>query len=238
VGHNVVKEIVDERKKNNAFKTMADFLTRLAPTPDKPMVLNKKSLESLIKAGAFDKLAARRDLLDDLENLLAFSRESQKTRSQGQKSLFETETQENNNNFLFSNHNGNRKLESEEIQWEKELLGMYISDHPLNSHKFLLKDEVTLIKDLDKSKINKKVKIAGVINKITKFITKSGSPMLFVALEDLTGKIEALVFASILDRNPIIWQEGKIILLNGRLSDKDEQFKILCDEAEELKTEN
>jgi DNA polymerase-3 subunit alpha len=238
VGHNVVKEIVDERKKNNAFKTMADFLTRLAPTPDKPMVLNKKSLESLIKAGAFDKLAARRDLLDDLENLLAFSRESQKTRSQGQKSLFETETQENNNNFLFSNHNGNRKLESEEIQWEKELLGMYISDHPLNSHKFLLKDEVTLIKDLDKSKINKKVKIAGAINKITKFITKSGSPMLFVALEDLTGKIEALVFASILDRNPIIWQEGKIILLNGRLSDKDEQFKILCDEAEELKTEN
>ena len=62
--------------------------------------------------------------------------------------------------------------------------------------------------------------------------------MLFVTLEDLTGKIEALIFASILDRNPIIWQEGKIILLSGRLSDKDDQFKILCDEAEELKTEN
>jgi DNA polymerase-3 subunit alpha len=234
VGHNVVKEIVEERKKNGAFKTMADFLTRIAPAPDKPVVLNKKSLESLIKAGAFDKLASRKELLGDLENLLAFSKESQKNRNQGQKSLFETETQENNNHFLFSNNNGERKLESEEIQWEKELLGMYISDHPLNSHKFLLKDEVVLIKDLDKSKINKKVKIAGVINKITKFITKSGSPMLFVALEDLTGKIEALVFASILDRNPIIWQEGKIILLTGRLSDKDDQFKILCDEAEEL----
>ena len=115
---------------------------------------------------------------------------------------------------------------------------MYISDHPLNSHKFLLKDAVILIKDLDKSKINKKVKVAGVINKITKFITKSGSPMLFVAIEDLTGKIEILVFASVLDRNPIIWQEGKIVLVSGRLSDKDDQFKILCDEAEELKTEN
>ncbi|MDP2934796.1 MAG: DNA polymerase III subunit alpha, partial [bacterium] len=237
VGHNVVKEIVEERKKNDAFKTMADFLIRLSPAPDKPIVLNKKSLESLIKAGAFDKLASRKELLQGLENLLAFSKESQKTRNQGQKSLFEEEAPKNNNHFLFSNNHDNRKLESEEIQWEKELLGMYISDHPLNSHKHLLKDEVVLIKNLNKSKVNKKVKIAGVINKISKFITKSGSPMLFVALEDLTGKIEVLVFASILDRNPIIWQEGKIILLTGRLSDKDDQFKILCDEAEELTTQ-
>ena len=236
VGHNIVKEIVEERKKNGIFKTMADFLIRLAPAPDKPMVLNKKSLESLVKAGAFDKLAPRKELLEGMENLLIFSKESQKTRSHGQKSLFEAESAENNNHFLFSNNCNGKKLESEEIQWEKELLGMYISDHPLNSHKHLLKNEVTLIKDLDKSKINKKIKIVGVVNKITKFVTKSGAPMLFVALEDLTGKIEALVFASLLDKNPIIWQEGKIVLLTGRLSDKDEQFKILCDEAEELTT--
>jgi len=235
VGHNVVKEVVEERKKNGYFKTMADFLSRLSPGLDKPAILNKKSLESLIKAGAFDGLAGRKELLDELENLLNFAKETQKTRNQGQKSLFGEDTQTNENHFLFSNnHKNGRKLQSEEIQWEKELLGMYISDHPLNSHKHLLKNEVTLIKDLNANKINRKVKIAGIINKITKFITKSGSPMLFVTIEDLTGRIEILVFASILERNPIIWQEGKIVLLTGRLSDKDEQLKILCDEAEEL----
>ena len=113
---------------------------------------------------------------------------------------------------------------------------MYISDHPLNSHKELLKDQVTLIKDLNKNQINQKVKIAGVINKISKFITKTGKTMLFVELEDLTGKIDSLVFVGVLERNPVIWQEGKIIILSGRLTDKDDQLKILCDEAEELKT--
>jgi len=233
VGHNVVKEIVEERKKNGPYKTMADFLSRLSPAPDKPVVLNKKSLESLIKAGSFDKLASRKELLEQLEVLLEFAREAQKTRQYGQTSLFASEAP-TNNHFLFSNNHNNKKLESDEIQWEKELLGMYISDHPLSSHKNLFKKEVTLIKDVNESKINKKLKIAGVITKITKFITKSGKPMLFVGVEDLSGKIEALVFAGTLERNPIIWQEGKIVIISGRISDKDEQFKILCDEAEEL----
>ena len=87
---------------------------------------------------------------------------------------------------------------------------------------------------MPKEKKDSKVKIAGVITKITKFITKSGKPMLFVKIEDLTGNIEILVFADILEKNPIVWQEGKIIMLNGRLTDKDDQLKILCDEAEEL----
>jgi len=235
VGHNVVKEIVEERKKNGPYKTMADFLSRLSPALGQSAILNKKSLESLIKAGAYDKLASRKDLLKDLEGLLSYAKESRKNKNFGQTNLFGNDPPENgNNHFLFSNNNGAGKLERDEIQWEKELLGMYISDHPLNSHKHLLKKEFTQIKDLTPEKANKKVKIAGVINKITKFITKSGSPMLFVQIEDLTGTTEALVFASILDKNPVIWQEGKIIMLSGRLSPKDDQLKILCDEAEEL----
>jgi len=122
----------------------------------------------------------------------------------------------------------------EEILWEKELLGMYISDHPLNGHKEFLRQRTIQIKDLIKEKKDSRVRVAGVIIKITKFITKSGKPMLFVKIEDLTGTIEILVFATILEKNPTIWQEGKIIMLTGRLTDKDDQLKILCDEAEEL----
>ena len=235
VGHNVVAAIVEERKKNGIFKTMADFLTRLTPQSGQSTIVNKKSLESLIRAGAFDALASRKDLLERIEELLEFSKESQKTRNNGQASLFGEEPISNKNQLLFTNGNGEkRKLLNEEIQWEKELLGMYISDHPLNDHKEFLKQSTIQIKDLIKEKKDSKVKVAGVIIKITKFITKSGKPMLFVKIEDLTGTIEILVFATILEKNPTIWQEGKIVMLTGRLTDKDDQLKILCDEAEEL----
>jgi DNA polymerase-3 subunit alpha len=120
------------------------------------------------------------------------------------------------------------------VQWEKELLGMYVSDHPLNEHKEFLKEKTIQIKDLIKEKKDSKVKVAGVIIKITKFITKSGKAMLFVKIEDLTGTLEILVFATILEKNPTIWQEGKVLMVTGRLTDKDDQLKILCDEAEEL----
>jgi DNA polymerase-3 subunit alpha len=236
VGHNVVRVIVEERKKNGDFQSMADFLTRMSPAPEEAAILNKKSLESLIKAGAFDKLGSRKEFLEELENLLSFARESQKTKQYGQESLFGAEESPNNHLIFSKNNSNNKKLASDEIQWEKELLGMYISDHPLSSHEHLLKDDVVLIKDLNQEKIDKQVKIAGVINKITKFITKSGKPMLFVELEDLTGKIETLVFASILEKNPVVWQQGKLIILSGRVSDKDDSLKILCNEAEELKT--
>jgi len=237
IGHNVVSAIVEERKKNGPFSTMADFLTRLTPQAGQSTIVNKKSMESLIRAGAFDGLASRKELLEHIEELLEFSKESQKTKNNGQTSLFGDEPKQNKNQLLFTNGNGaeKRKLLNEEIQWEKELLGMYISDHPLNGHKDFLKQQTIQIKDLPKEKKDSKVKVAGVIIKITKFITKSGKPMLFVKIEDLTGTIEILVFATVLEKNPTIWQEGKVILLVGRLTDKDDQLKILCDNAEELK---
>jgi len=234
VGHNVVRVIVQERKKNGDYNSMADFLSRLTPEPGESSVVNKKSLENLIKAGSFEKLGNRKEFLDELENLLSFAKEIQKTKQYGQTSLFGSDESPKNELLFNSGSSERKKLKNDEIQWEKELLGMYISDHPLNSHKEALKDVVVLIKDLNKNHINRKVKIAGVIDKITKFITKTGKIMLFVGLEDLTGKIESLVFANVLEKNPTAWQEGKIILLTGRVSDKDENLKILCDEAEEL----
>ncbi len=235
VGHNVVAGIVAERKQNGEYKNMADFLIRLSPKAGQSAIINKKSLESLIRAGAFDALGSRKELLDKIEDLLEFSKESKKTKNLGQTSLFGEEPAPQKNQFLFTNGNGEkRKLLQEEIQWEKDLLGMYISDHPLNDHKEFLRQRTIQIKDLIKEKKDSKVKVAGVIIKITKFITKSGKPMLFVKIEDLTATVEILVFATILEKNPTIWQEGKIVMVTGRLTDKDDQLKILCDDAEQL----
>ena len=229
VGYNVVEALVEERKKNGPYASIGDFLGRVQSKD-----LNKKSLESMIKAGAFDGLGERGQLLANLEEMLNYSREIQKTKTNGQKNLFDSISSGSFNLFALRIKETASIGPNERVSWEKELLGIYISEHPLYRHQAFLEKHVLAIRNLSHAQTGKRVKIAGIINKIKKFITKTGKPMLFVELEDLTGKIEALVFPSVLEQNPTVWQEGKILTLRGKLSDRDEQLKILCDEAEEL----
>jgi len=231
VGNNVVKAIVEEREKNGPYAFIDNFLSRIDSKD-----LNKKSLESLIKAGAFDQLGKRNQLLLNSENMLEYSREIRKSKSNGQASLFDACSLESSSLFNLKLKDLEESGDENKTMWEKELLGIYVSEHPLDRHRLFLEKNSTSIKALSIKEAGKRVKIAGIINTVKKFITKTGKPMLFVGLEDLTGKIEILVFPGVLEQNPVIWQEGKIIILTGRLSDKDDQLKILCDEAEELKT--
>jgi len=231
VGHNVVEVIVKERETNGPYKSMGDFLNRVESKD-----LNKKSLESLIKAGAFDQLEKREQLLANLEEMLNYSREMQKAKTNGQKNLFDSFSSSGSSTlFTLKNKSDNSQKNNRAI-WEKELLGIYVSEHPLEQHQSFLSKMANNIKSLDVKKVGKTVKIVGIINMIKKFITKTGKPMLFVELEDLTGKIETLVFPTVLEQNPTVWQEGKIVILSGRVSNKDDQLKILCDKAEELET--
>jgi len=82
---------------------------------------------------------------------------------------------------------------------------------------------------------NVKVKIGGIISKIKKIITRTGKPMLFVDVEDLSSKIEVVVFPSIIERNPAIFQENKIVMIAGRLDSKDGVPKVICEQIEEIK---
>jgi len=230
VGSNVVEAIVKERKSNGPYGSIGDFLSRVQSKD-----LNKKSLESLIKAGAFDRLGERAQLLANLEEMLAYSREIQKSKSNGQTNLFDSIPSQSFDFFILKTKKTIETQDNEKVIWEKELLGIYVSEHPLDRHRSFLEKNAMSIQTINSHQAGKRIKIAGIINKIKKFITKTGKPMLFVEVEDLTGKIETLVFPSVLEQNPVVWQEGKIVMLSGRLSDRDEQLKILCDEAEELK---
>ena len=233
VGRNIVEVIVKEREKNGLFKSIGDFLKRIDSKD-----LNKKSLESLIKAGAFDKLGEREQLLANLEEMLNYSKEVRQAKTNGQSSLFDAIiTKEESSEFFILKTKENLNFKKEEkLIWEKELLGIYVSEHPLEKCRPILSQIPARvdIKNLTIDSNEKKVKIIGIINVIKKFITKTGKPMLFVELEDLTGRIEGLVFPSVLEKNPAVWQEGKIVIVSGRTSNKDGQVKILCDEAEEI----
>lgn len=226
VGQNVVEKIVEERKRNGQFNSIENFVERMPKE-----VLNKKSIESLIKSGTFDRLEERGKLLYNLEKILEYARNSQKTKENGDMSLFgggssavKVKLEENKEKIT----------EDDKIAWEKELLGVFVSSHPMDNFKEKVKNHLS-ISDLNHSFANQKVKVAGVISKIQKIITKQGEPMLFLEIEDLTGKIEILVFPGMLKENPLIFQENKVIEVKGRISDKDGDIKIITESAKEIK---
>src|SRR3989338_10184680 len=90
----------------------------------------------------------------------------------------------------------------ERLNWEKELLGLYISSHPLRDFKKLFETRATTISKIDETFVNKKIILGGLISSVKKIITKNGKPMLFMKLEDLTGKTEIVIFPNLLERNP------------------------------------
>ena len=227
VGCNVVESIVQERIKNGKYKSISDFIERVESKD-----LNKKSLESLIKCGALDAFGERNQLLGALEQMLSIARETQKARQNGQISLFGGETAITTPSFHLPEVAAAEKREC--LSWEKELLGLYISEHPLNRYKDYLSKKAFLCNAISKNQAGRKIKVGGVISRIKKINTKTGQPMLFVGIEDMTGQIEIIVFPTVLEKTADAWQEEKIVLVNGRLSDRDENLKILCDDVKVL----
>jgi len=230
VGHNVVEAIVQERKTSGPYLSIDDFVTRVNSKD-----LNKKSMESLIKAGAFDKLAERNQLLFNLESLLEWSRETQRTKANGQRGLFDALSSDQiyrKPDIKLASTNPASK--TEKLSWEKELLGLYVSSHPLHDFQKVLEKKSLAISKLSSALINHQVKIGGIISKIKKIITRTGRPMLFLNLEDLTDKIEVVVFPGIIERNPTAFQENKIVLVSGRVDNRDGVPKLICEEVEEI----
>ena len=241
VGHNVVEAIVQERKNKGPYVSIFDFVNRVSAKD-----LNKKSLESLIKAGAFDKLAERNQLLQNLERLLEQVRENQKGKANGQRGLFDG----NGNDTPYINFSltpAAPAQEQDKLIWEKELLGLFVSSNPLRNYQKILEAKTQSIGQIKivaaKQKPSerswgrseaKMVRIGGIISSIKKIITRTGKPMLFMNVEDLSDKIEVVVFPRLIERNPAAFQENKIVFIGGRVDMRDGVVKLICEEAEEI----
>ena len=228
VGTNVVKAIIETRNHNGAYEDIESFVMRVQNKD-----LNKKSLESLIKAGALDALGERTMLLANVDELLNYSRESQKTNAMGQESLFGASTLPP---LRLKETPPARK--SEKLLWEKELLGLFISSHPLVEYASRLgynKGALT-IAQLTESKKASQTKISGMITKVQRIVTKTGKPMVFSKLEDMTGKIELVVFPTVLEANSEAFHENAILTVSGRLNDRDGTAKFLCESVKTIAT--
>ena len=232
IGAGIVQKIIHERKENDHFKNLEDFLSRLASSG-----LNKKSLESLTKCGALDSFGERNQMLASMDSMLSFAKSIQKEKEGGQTSFF---------GIISSPFKGSGfKLKKAEpvpeitrLTWEKELLGLFISSHPFKQFEQAFKEITTFCNQLSERQVGSHVRIAGVITQIKKITTSTKETMLFVKIEDTTGNIEILVFPSLLKENISVWQENKVVLVTGRLSDKDGVLKILGGRVREVTPEN
>lgn len=235
LGENIIREVIKERKENGQFKTLEDFLSRV-----KCKDLNKKSLEAMIKAGVVDSLGERSKLLYNIDKILVFIKNINQEIDSKQSSLFD-------NSAVISilpklNLDPITSADDKQkLKWEKEFLGLYVSAHPLTEFGPRLRQKVRSLEDLANGKnveAERVYQVAGVITKSKKIITKKGEAMLFVRIEDVSNGMEVLVFPSILKSDPELWQEDKVILMNCKLSDKDGENKLICNQAKEINMEN
>lgn len=232
LGANIAHAIIEERNHGGPFSDITNFLTRIQHRD-----MNKKSLEALIKTGTFDSLGLERgQALENIEELLRFSQAAKKLAASNQTSLFGTTA-----TFATLRMRPASPVDKATLLlWEKELLGLYITDHPFSAYFAKVQQYVKPIKEIAKlprpadSRSGPQLRLAGIISGIQKILTKNGQPMLFVTLEDLSDNLEILVFSDTLAKNPLAWQENKAIMVSGRLSWRDEEPKLIADNVKEL----
>lgn len=235
VGEGISEEIVEERNKHGIFKGIGDLVVRTMP-----LGLNRKTLESLIKSGALDRFGTRASMMNAIELILAFGRDAGKVRALGQTDIFAAMERESKEEPVAAEIEF-PKLEEvskkELLGWEKELMGMYLSDHPLGEYKNFLRKNTTSLRELSLDQEGEKVTVGGVITRIQKIITKKGDAMAFAVIEDIGGTVELLVFPKVFSQDQNLWNEGNVVLASGTVSTKDNQIKILLDKVREIKLE-
>lgn len=241
VGTTVVDTIVKERKQNGEFKSFTDFCERMQGE-----AVNKKCIESLIKAGAFDEFEQTRStLLASFETIIDTINDTSKKTMQGQVTMFDLgKTEDEKIESMKYKFTTLKEFDEKELlSMEKEMLGIYISGHPLEKLRNSI-EKVATINTLqmiqmneqnDLSKDGKQVKYIGIINSIKKKYTKKNTLMAFITVEDLYGSTEIIVFDSCYSKAQNILLEENVVLVEGRLSIReDDDVKIVANNITEF----
>ena len=223
VGQAPVEVICLARTKGGLFKDLNDFAARVDLR-----TAGKRALESLIKVGALDQFGARAAMLEVLERLVAVSSSHFRAAESGQLSLFGKHTGVTESVKLPLVPDADRR---ETLNWERELIGMYMGEHPLVPYMNEIRRVVThFSSNLAEAAHEEKVRVAGMITGIRPYQTKTGRMMAWVTLEDLTGIIELVVFPRNWDKYQFALEVGGVILVEGKADAKSNPSKILVDD--------
>ncbi len=233
VGVNVIEGIEDERKSGGKFKDFVEFCERV-----ETIVLNRKTLESLIKSGTFDSLGqSRKFLFNNFEKMTEEILKIRKERDRGQFSLFDSD-EDAQEKMMFNgvpetgSHN-DEYPSKQLLNFEKEMLGLYISGHPLLEYDRVL-SKLGTISNLDSIDDKSTVNVGGIITGVKMIYTKRDQQMCFVNLEDIESSLEVIVFPNILEKYREYIVEDRIVKIKGKIDKKEDQIKLLANEIEEL----
>ncbi|HEX5394913.1 MAG TPA: DNA polymerase III subunit alpha, partial [Candidatus Saccharimonadales bacterium] len=235
VGHGAVEEILRAREElGGRFESIEDFCKNVDAR-----IVNRKALESLIKSGAFDSLGDRSRLLNNVENILSLSQRLQKESLSGQVDLFGGGGSETKLQMRWDEESV-PYTQNIQLTWERELLGLYLSRHPLEDYQDVLREKATPIGGLKAEMDGRTVKVGGSITAVREITTKNGSKMAFVKLADLTGEIEMIIFPKLYESNAELWARDTVVLAKGRFTTRDrdnsatDEWKIIVEEARQL----
>jgi len=236
VGGGPVDVIVSARKSGGAFKSLDDFCRRV----DLRQV-NRRVLESLIKAGAMDRFGRRSQLLKVLDRMMAASQAAHQASDRGQLSMFgiaPSPASGEGSGWGLADTFGTLPDEAEisnrdKLASEKELMGTYFSDNPLtrlarSSHK----NVSHFVNQLDESLVKQSISLAGVVTSSRVINTKKGDAMAFVQIEDPTGNAEITVFPKVYARTKELWHVEALLLVKGKVELRDGKVQVLCDSAQ------
>lgn len=249
VGENAIQSMIAERTQNGLFTTFLDFCQRIEGRE-----INKRCIESLIKSGAFDSLKVFRSrLMAVYERFLDGIAQAKKKSMEGQLSIFDL-MQEPQESLKEDYPDIKEYPPNVMLAMEKEMLGLYVSGHPLSEYQSILDKNVNLYSkdmliggneedngdielELKKLTDSMRVTVGGIIASKKTKTTKNNNLMAFIGLEDLYGTMEIIVFPTIYERFSQLLQQESIVLVNGRLSlREDEQPKIICEEVLPIKS--
>ncbi|AFY48668.1 DNA polymerase III, alpha subunit [Nostoc sp. PCC 7524] len=241
VGQNAIAAILEARDEGGVFKSLADFCDRVDLR-----TVNRRTLESLIYCGAFDKIEANRhQLIQDLELVYDWAQSRAKDRATGQGNLFDllgvAATSEKKTNNAFDSAPKAKPVNDyppqEKLRMEKELLGFYVSDHPLKS----LRQVAPLLTPINLSQLNEqrddtKLCVVIMLNGVKKVMTKKGDAMAILQIEDLTSQTEAVVFPKTYERISFLLQVDARLIIWGKVDRRDEQVQLIVEDAEPVET--
>jgi DNA polymerase III subunit alpha len=240
VGQNAIACILSARNEGGSFKSLADFCDRVDLR-----AVNRRALESLIYCGAFDKIESNRhQLIKDLELVYDWAQSRARDRASGQGNLFDF------NGGISQNNKASKAFETapkanpvsdlpqpEKLRKEKELLGFYVSDHPLKSiqqtARYLAPINLT---QFGEQKEGMMVCALVMLNGVKKVMTKKGEPMAILQIEDLTAQSEAVVFPKYYERISSLLQVDSRLIIWGKIEQKDDKRQFIVEDAEQVET--
>ena len=228
VGEAAVRPIVEERKKNGPYKSIDDFCRRAGASG-----LNRRTLESLAKAGAFDSLASRGQVIGALDQIIATAQREANTRNSGQSSMFDGNDEVSNSPEMSGIPlTAPDVSDQEKADWERELLGMALSHNPIHALGGIdTGGALNSLDQLDNEMSGQSVDMLGYVSTVTERTTREGKRFFIINLEVMGGFLEVMVWPDTLQRTADVWQAGRLVRVSGRLRLRGDQMSLACDGA-------